>query len=82
MFCHRGIGGRRLQFAKAGKDVNINTYYRTTRRTAPAQNISDGHQFCFEGSAACEGNELLREAVGLGVAVVTVDTETDIRVSD
>ena len=47
------------------------------RPTAPAQNISEGHQLCFTGGATCEGNELAREAVGLGVAVATGDVEVD-----
>ena len=43
--------------------------------TAPGQNISDGHQLCFDGGAAWEGISAFEEAVGLGTAVDTVDDE-------
>jgi hypothetical protein len=78
MFCHLGIRSRLQLSAIAEMDVNNTTpITKMTRPTAPAQNISDGHQLWFGGSAACEGNELARDAVGLGVAVATVDVEVD-----
>jgi hypothetical protein len=39
--------------------------------TAPAQKISEGHQACFGGRGACEGNEAFNEVVTFGTAVAT-----------
>ena len=45
--------------------------------TGPAQKISEGHQACFGGRGACEGNKEFNGAVTFGraVAAVTGDAE-------
>ena len=40
--------------------------------TGPGQKISEGHQACFGGTGACEGNKEFNEAVTFGTAVGTV----------
>lgn len=39
--------------------------------------MSEGHQACFGGTGACEGNKALKEAVGLGTAVETTTVDDD-----
>jgi hypothetical protein len=40
--------------------------------TDPGQKISEGHQACFGGRGACEGNTAFDEAVTFGTAVSNV----------
>ena len=42
------------------------------RRTAPAQNISLGHQACTGGRGTCEGNVAVRGVVALAIGVLSV----------
>ena len=41
--------------------------------------MSEGHQACFGGTGACEGNKAFNEAVTLGTAVATVMGVTEAR---
>lgn len=48
--------------------------------TAPAQKISLGHQACFGGSGASEGNREFNGAVGLGTEVEMVTISDDVEI--
>ena len=63
---------RLQQLAKKGISFWPTSHYPKDDITAPAQKISEGHQACFGGRAAWEGNGELRGAVALGTAVETV----------
>lgn len=72
-FCHLG---KRLQYPQFAATIErILSPYATinvSQRTAPAQKICEGHHPCSGGNGACEGSKEANDAVGEGVAVVTV----------